>query len=206
MVALAPGIVLAGFINWDMWAVALLALGMYFFSRNKLLLAGLFIGLGTATKLYPAADPRRRPAPGAPHRQNPRFPGHRRRRGRGLAGREHSRSRRGPGRLEVLLSVHRVPAGGVQLAVVRLQPRGRTPGLEAAGGGGHQRLGPEPVPAGLCADRGAGSCGPAAAAAGPAGVPDRGRLHPHQQGVLATVRDLADPAAGTGPAAGGGTS
>ncbi len=53
MVALAPGIVLAGFINWDMWAVALLALGMYFFSRNKLLLAGLFIGLGTATKLYP---------------------------------------------------------------------------------------------------------------------------------------------------------
>ncbi len=53
MVALAPGIVLAGFINWDMWAVALLALGMYFFSRNKLLLAGVFIGLGTATKLYP---------------------------------------------------------------------------------------------------------------------------------------------------------
>jgi len=53
MVALAPGIVLAGFINWDMWAVALLALGMYFFSKNKLLLAGLCIGLGTATKLYP---------------------------------------------------------------------------------------------------------------------------------------------------------
>jgi len=53
MVALAPGMVLAGFINWDMWAVALLALGMYFFSRNHLLLAGLFIGLGTATKLYP---------------------------------------------------------------------------------------------------------------------------------------------------------
>ena len=53
MVAVAPGIVLAGTINWDMWAVALLALGMYFFSRNKLVLAGIFIGLGTATKLYP---------------------------------------------------------------------------------------------------------------------------------------------------------
>ncbi|MET3810483.1 glycosyltransferase 87 family protein [Arthrobacter sp. UYEF3] len=53
MVALAPGIVLAGFINWDLWAVGLLALGMYFFARNKLLLAGLFIGLGAATKLYP---------------------------------------------------------------------------------------------------------------------------------------------------------
>ncbi|HET6242561.1 MAG TPA: glycosyltransferase 87 family protein, partial [Arthrobacter sp.] len=53
MVALAPGIVLAGVINWDMWAVGLLAVGMYFFSRNKLVLAGIFIGLGTATKLYP---------------------------------------------------------------------------------------------------------------------------------------------------------
>ncbi len=53
MVALAPGIVLAGVINWDMWAVGLLAAGMYFFSRDKLVLAGIFIGLGTATKLYP---------------------------------------------------------------------------------------------------------------------------------------------------------
>lgn len=53
MVALAPGIVLAGVINWDMWAVALLALGMYSFSRDRLALAGILIGLGTATKLYP---------------------------------------------------------------------------------------------------------------------------------------------------------
>jgi uncharacterized membrane protein len=53
MVALAPGIILAGTINWDMWAVGLLALGMFCFSRNRLVLAGLFIGLGTATKLYP---------------------------------------------------------------------------------------------------------------------------------------------------------
>ncbi|WP_395400294.1 glycosyltransferase family 87 protein [Arthrobacter sp. UC242_113] len=53
MVALAPGIVLAGVINWDMWAVAMLALGMYFLSRERLVLAGVLIGLGTATKLYP---------------------------------------------------------------------------------------------------------------------------------------------------------
>ncbi|KUM38060.1 glycosyltransferase family 87 protein [Arthrobacter sp. EPSL27] len=53
MVAVAPGIILAGAINWDMWAVGLLAVGMYCFSRNKPLLAGIFIGLGTATKLYP---------------------------------------------------------------------------------------------------------------------------------------------------------
>ncbi|WP_208295718.1 glycosyltransferase family 87 protein [Paenarthrobacter nitroguajacolicus] len=54
MVAVAPGIILAGFINWDMWAVGLLALGMYLFSRDKLILAGVVIGLGAATKLYPA--------------------------------------------------------------------------------------------------------------------------------------------------------
>lgn len=53
MVAVAPGIILAGAINWDMWAVGLLAVGMYCFSRNQPLLAGIFIGLGTATKLYP---------------------------------------------------------------------------------------------------------------------------------------------------------
>lgn len=53
MVALAPGIVLAGVINWDMWAVAMLAVGMYFFAKERPVLAGLFIGLGTATKLYP---------------------------------------------------------------------------------------------------------------------------------------------------------
>ncbi|MEE2570051.1 glycosyltransferase 87 family protein [Pseudarthrobacter sp. J64] len=53
MVAVAPGMVLAGLINWDMWAVALLALGMYFFSRERLVLAGILIGLGISTKLYP---------------------------------------------------------------------------------------------------------------------------------------------------------
>lgn len=53
MVALAPGIILAGLVNWDMWAVGLLALGMLAFSRNQTVLAGVFIGLGTATKLYP---------------------------------------------------------------------------------------------------------------------------------------------------------
>ncbi|KRE76750.1 glycosyltransferase family 87 protein [Arthrobacter sp. Soil762] len=54
MVALAPGIVLAGTINWDMWAVALLALGMLCFSRERLVLAGTLIGLATATKPYAA--------------------------------------------------------------------------------------------------------------------------------------------------------
>lgn len=53
MVAVAPGIVLAGTINWDLWAACLLALGMYFFARQRLVPAGVMIGLGTATKVYP---------------------------------------------------------------------------------------------------------------------------------------------------------
>lgn len=53
MVALAPGLVLAGTINWDLWAACLLAWGMYFLARDRPLAAGVLIGLGTATKLYP---------------------------------------------------------------------------------------------------------------------------------------------------------
>ena len=41
MVAVAPGIVLAGTINWDLWAVALLACGMYAWSRDRSLTAGV---------------------------------------------------------------------------------------------------------------------------------------------------------------------
>lgn len=54
MVALAPGIILAGFINWDLWAAALLALAMLFFARGRSTGAGILIGLATAVKLYPA--------------------------------------------------------------------------------------------------------------------------------------------------------
>ncbi|MHC6591762.1 glycosyltransferase family 87 protein [Arthrobacter sp. C152] len=53
MVAMAPGLVLAGTINWDLWAACLLAWGLYFFARDRPLAAGVLIGLGTATKLYP---------------------------------------------------------------------------------------------------------------------------------------------------------
>ncbi len=53
MVAVAPGIILAGTINWDLWAVMLASLAMLAFARNQVLLAGVLIGLGTATKLYP---------------------------------------------------------------------------------------------------------------------------------------------------------
>jgi uncharacterized membrane protein len=53
MLAVAPGAILSGFINWDMWAVAFLALGILAFARERPVWAGVFIGLGTATKLYP---------------------------------------------------------------------------------------------------------------------------------------------------------
>lgn len=53
MIAVAPGMMLATTINWDMWAVAALAVALLFWSRDKPFVAGIFIGLGTATKLYP---------------------------------------------------------------------------------------------------------------------------------------------------------
>lgn len=53
MVAVAPAMILSMFINWDIWAVMLAALAMLAFARNKPLLAGVLLGLGTALKLYP---------------------------------------------------------------------------------------------------------------------------------------------------------
>jgi uncharacterized membrane protein len=53
MVALAPAMILSVFINWDVWAVLLAALGMLAFARSRPVLAGVCLGLGTALKLYP---------------------------------------------------------------------------------------------------------------------------------------------------------
>jgi uncharacterized membrane protein len=53
MVALAPGIILAGTINWDLWAVGLTALAMLAWARSRPALAGVLLGLGTAAKFYP---------------------------------------------------------------------------------------------------------------------------------------------------------
>src|SRR3954454_10494937 len=51
--ALAPVIVFDGFINWDFAAVAFTGLGMWAWSRRHPVSAGIFLGLGVATKLYP---------------------------------------------------------------------------------------------------------------------------------------------------------
>ena len=53
LVALAPGIILTSMLNWDLWAVMLAALALWAWTAGRPTLAGLLIGLGTATKLYP---------------------------------------------------------------------------------------------------------------------------------------------------------
>jgi uncharacterized membrane protein len=58
MFALAPTLFLHGFTNWDLAAVALATLGMWAWSRpwsglRAPVVAGLLLGVATATKLYP---------------------------------------------------------------------------------------------------------------------------------------------------------
>jgi uncharacterized membrane protein len=51
--AASPALALAGLINWDLLAVAAVAGALWAWSRNRPVLCGVLIGLGTATKLYP---------------------------------------------------------------------------------------------------------------------------------------------------------
>ena len=52
-VALAPGLILASFINWDLIAVGLAALGMAAWAARRTVLAGVLLGLAVAVKFYP---------------------------------------------------------------------------------------------------------------------------------------------------------
>ncbi len=51
--AASPALVLAGLINWDILAVAMVAGAFWAWARGRTVLTGVMIGLGTATKLYP---------------------------------------------------------------------------------------------------------------------------------------------------------
>jgi uncharacterized membrane protein len=51
--AASPALVLAGLINWDILAVAMVAGAFWAWTRERPVLTGVLIGLGTATKLYP---------------------------------------------------------------------------------------------------------------------------------------------------------
>ncbi|MDP9398418.1 MAG: glycosyltransferase 87 family protein [Actinomycetota bacterium] len=53
LVALAPGTILAGTINWDLHAVALTALALLAWARRRPGWAGVALGLATAAKFYP---------------------------------------------------------------------------------------------------------------------------------------------------------
>lgn len=51
--AAAPVLALTALVNWDLPAVALVAGALWAWSRERPLVTGVLIGLGTATKLYP---------------------------------------------------------------------------------------------------------------------------------------------------------
>jgi uncharacterized membrane protein len=53
MVALAPVVALAGFVNWDLLAVALTSAALAAWSRRMPLVAGIWLGLAAAAKFYP---------------------------------------------------------------------------------------------------------------------------------------------------------
>jgi uncharacterized membrane protein len=51
--AASPALVLTGLVNWDLLAVAMVAGALWAWARGRPILSGVFIGLGTAAKLYP---------------------------------------------------------------------------------------------------------------------------------------------------------
>lgn len=53
IVALSPLVIVHAFTNWDLFAVALLAVAMLMWARRRPVWAGVFLGLAIAAKLYP---------------------------------------------------------------------------------------------------------------------------------------------------------
>ena len=51
--AASPALLLTGLVNWDLLAVVLVAGALWTWARERPVLTGVLIGLGTATKLYP---------------------------------------------------------------------------------------------------------------------------------------------------------
>jgi uncharacterized membrane protein len=51
--ALSPALLATGLVNWDLLAVACVAGVLWAWARGRPLWAGVFVGLGTASKLYP---------------------------------------------------------------------------------------------------------------------------------------------------------
>jgi uncharacterized membrane protein len=53
MVALSPALILNAFVNWDLIALALMALGLAAWAARRVIWAGVLFGLAVATKFYP---------------------------------------------------------------------------------------------------------------------------------------------------------
>jgi uncharacterized membrane protein len=53
MVALSPALILNAFVNWDLIALALMALGLAAWAARRIVWAGVLFGLAVATKFYP---------------------------------------------------------------------------------------------------------------------------------------------------------
>ncbi|WP_110180823.1 glycosyltransferase family 87 protein [Nocardioides solisilvae] len=51
--ALAPALAVTGLVNWDLLAIGFVAAALWAWSRDRPVLTGVMIGLGTATKLFP---------------------------------------------------------------------------------------------------------------------------------------------------------
>lgn len=51
--ALSPAVAATALINWDLWVVCATVLALFFMRREQWVLTGVFLGLGTALKLWP---------------------------------------------------------------------------------------------------------------------------------------------------------
>lgn len=51
--AIAPTVIAALYINWDLWAIATMLLAIYWFDRKKLLLSSIALAIAVATKFFP---------------------------------------------------------------------------------------------------------------------------------------------------------
>lgn len=51
--ALSPGVVVALYINWDLWGIVTMLLAIYYFDRRKLTLSSSLLALSVATKFFP---------------------------------------------------------------------------------------------------------------------------------------------------------
>ena len=201
LVALSPALILAAFINWDLFAMALAAGGLAAWAAQRQYLAGVLLGLAVATKFYPLLFF------GAllllclrAGRMREFWQGLRRGPARLAGGQPAGRDRR-DGRVGPVLRVQPGPGRrlGIGLVPVRALQRPRARRLRAEHaepdvvGRLRPRLRRHRVP-------GAGRAAPAPAAS--AVLPAAGRVPDPEQGLVAAVRDLAGPAGGAGPAPG----